>query len=351
MIHRHPVVLTTMEEDFRKIGILPEEELHEEVEGEHLTEMDDARNPRDIPSPDPSTMAGNDDSQSSINTRARHSTATQPRPKIAPDEKNDHDDALQAGATQGGGKKGSYNKKPNYREEVDRDEVEEGYEQGPDSSHGYSQYRIIAKEPGMEPTDSKHSDRGKAPDKAQGNSPTPRIAGMKKESSALRRAHDLIGEVEALVRGARTDEEIDDLVQGFQLIGENASLLADRLTEIGESYEVSHVVDAMEDLARSSIDALEIAEAKACFSKDKKKAIAHGKWQAEGADEDDEDMVEGLKEVFGLMVSDLMEAIEQYDVVLEDIAEAYADEDGDSDPLAEMSATEKLQYMRQVRGR
>ena len=317
MIHRYPIVLTSMKEDFQKIGLLPEEELTEDTgyEGQHLMEVDDPRNPRDIPSPDPSTMGGKADRQRSINRRARHSTATQPRPKVAPDEKNDHDDALQAGATQGGKSAGSYNKKPNYREEYeyDEDDYEEGMEQGPDQSHGYSQYKIVAKTPGMDDTDSKHSDRGKSADKAQGNSPTKKIGGMG-EASSLRRAADLIGEVEALVHGARVDEETDDMARGFMLIGENSAILADRLAEISDVYEVEHVIDAMEDLSRAAIEALDIIEAKASFQADKRAAIATGKWMPE---EDEEEVEEGLKEAFQAMTLDLMDAVESYDEVLE----------------------------------
>ena len=72
MINRKNFVLTTVEEDFKKIGIIPENSL---TESSQLHEMDDPRNPRDIPSPDPSTLGGQmDQSGNSINTKARHST-------------------------------------------------------------------------------------------------------------------------------------------------------------------------------------------------------------------------------------------------------------------------------------
>ena len=61
MIHRYPVHLTTIEEDFKKIGIIPEDQLTEShsEEGNELTELDNPQNPRDVPSPDPSTLGGN----------------------------------------------------------------------------------------------------------------------------------------------------------------------------------------------------------------------------------------------------------------------------------------------------
>jgi hypothetical protein len=43
-----------VEEDFRRIGLLPEKK---------LDEVDDPAKPRDIPSPDPSTLSGLDDSE------------------------------------------------------------------------------------------------------------------------------------------------------------------------------------------------------------------------------------------------------------------------------------------------
>src|ERR1700744_2031268 len=65
------VILTTVEEDFRAIGLLPK-----------LQESDDPTQPRDIPSPDPSTLAGLDDSEGD---KAAHLPgAKQPKPKMGP---------------------------------------------------------------------------------------------------------------------------------------------------------------------------------------------------------------------------------------------------------------------------
>jgi len=331
MIHRYPVHLTTVEEDFKAIGIIPETQLVEshDQHGNLLTELDNSQNPRDISSPDPSTLGGNDDSGSSIETRARHATGRQPRPRISPDERNDHDDPLSAGATQRGRSAGKYSKAPNYREDYDDhegDEYEEGYEEGPDPSHGYSQYKILAKNIGMDGA----SDKGKKPDRAEGNAKTKKIAGMS-ERAGMGRAADILSEVDALVRGAQTDENIDNLIRGFSLLGENAALLADRLVEISESFEVGHVVSAMESLSHNAIDALDILEATVSFQKDKKQAIKNGEYKVE----DDEDVLEDIALVFQEMTLDLMDAVESYDVVLEQISEAYygegEDDDDDSD--------------------
>ena len=342
MHHRYPFQLTTMEEDFRAIGLLPERELTEEVE---LSEVDDPKNPRDIPSPDPSTLGGLDNSGGSINTKTRHATGQQPRPAIAPDEKDDHDDPLQAGATQKGRSAGGYNKKPNYRE--DRD-YEEGMEQGPDPSHGYSQYKIVAKKPGMEPTDGKYADTGKNPDRAEGATPAKKIGGMYKESGAISRAAELMGEVEELLNGVQVDEEIHQLYRGFNLIGEDAALLADRLTEISDEYSVEHVVAAMEELSFHAIEMLDIVEAVEAFEKDKKKAIANGNWMPEEDEGEDIDL-EDIKAVFQAMTLDLMDAVEAYDQVLgekKDEEDDDDDDDEDEDKKGKLSTAEKMKLMR-----
>lgn len=318
MHHRYPFQLTTMEEDFRNIGLLPQMELTEEVND--LQEVDNPLDPRDIPSPDPSTLGGLDNSGGKINTKARHATGQQPRPAIAPDEKNDHDDPLDAGSTQKGRSAGGYNKKPNMRE---------GQEEGPDASYGYDQYKIIAKKPGMEPTDGKNADTGKKPDVAQGASATRSIGGMK-ESGTLSRAAQLMGEVEALLHGAQTDEDVNQLYRGFNLIGEDAALLADRLTEISDEYHVEHVIEAMEELSNYAIEMLNITEAVDSFEADKKKAIKNGDYMPED-DEDEEVDLEDIKRVFQAMTLDLMDAVEAYDQVLSEKAKDDDDEGDDDD--------------------
>lgn len=346
MHHRYPVQLTTMEEDFRAIGLLPQNQLTEERE---MYETDDPRNPRDIPSPDPSTLGGLDKSGDKINTKAHHATGMQPRPAIAPSEKNDHDDPMDAGGSQGGKAKGSYSKKPNYREGAEYD-VDEGYEEGPDGSHGYSQYDVIAKKPGMMPTDKKNADQGKNPDRAEGNTPVKKHAGMyKKESGTLGRAAELMSEVEALLRGAQVSEEVDQLYRGFNLLGEDAALLADRLTEISDEYEVEHIVTSMEALSEHAVEMLNITEMADTFSKDKKKAIKNGEYMPE---DDEEIDLEDIKRVFQAMTLDLMDAVEAYDRVLsemghkdKDYKAGHKDKDDDDDYKG-MSTKEKMHAMK-----
>ena len=182
MNRRYPVQLTTIEEDFRAIGLLPKEELHESQEALH--EGDDPRSPRDIPSPDPSTLAGNDDSEGSINKNARHKYAKQPRPRIAPSDRDDHEDPMDAGGKMSSKRAGSYNKKPNYREGVDgnpKAEYPDGYKT--------LRKRMVDKSKGA------HYDGGEDPDVAQGLAPTKRIGGMgkKQESSYVNLAAELVG--------------------------------------------------------------------------------------------------------------------------------------------------------------
>jgi hypothetical protein len=341
-----------MEEDFRAIGLLPEDELTESSE---LSEVDNPNNPRDIPSPDPSTLGGNvDDSGGSIETRARHKAGKQPRPRIAPDDKNDHDTAMDGGGDAGrkGHNAGGYKKGPNYRE--DR-EYDEGYETGPDSSHGYSQYTILAKKPGMEKSSSGHYDGGKDPDNAEGLSPTDYHLGMstnsgknakkkkKMESSSVRRASELMSEVEALLHGAQVEEDFDHLQRGFYLLGENAALLADRLTEISEHFEVGHVVDAMESLSHNAIEALDIVEMKVSHEAEKKQSVKNGQWAAEEVD--DEDLsVEDIEELFQAMTLDLMDAVEAYDAVLAEMSKKDDDDDDDEDDDDDNGKKESISF-------
>jgi hypothetical protein len=279
--------LTTLEEDFRKIGLLPPEK--------KLQEVDDSTEPRDIPSPDPSTMgggSGNDDSQA---TPARHKYAKQPKPKMAPDEKDDHDDPLEAGATQGGKSAGSYKKVAGGKEaSLENVNYPQGYQTLKD--------KVMARA----------KDKGKTPAVAQGLEPTKSIAGMgkKHESQNVSRAAELVGEVEALLQGSQMGEDLNNLAHGFTLIGENCSLLASRLVDIAEHYNVDDAISEMEQLYDSAVEACSIIES---------------------AEEEEEVDVDGLKEAFRVMTLSLMDAVEMYDATLVEMSKEDDDKDDDDD--------------------
>lgn len=293
MNHRYPVQLTTLEEDFRAIGLLPQRE---------ISEVDDSTDPRDIPSPDPSTAAGNDDSQP---TPARHKYAKQLKPKQSPDDTNDHDDPLEAGATQAK-KGGSYKAVSGGKEaSIARSESVE--------PKGYQ----LLKNKIMKGA----SDNGKTVAVAQGLAPVAKIAGMsKKESANISRASELVNEVEALLNGSQVSEDYNNLAHGFGLISENCSLLADRLVDLAEHYNVDKAISAMESLYNNAIEAAQIVEMKTKKKKDDE--------DDDDEDDDAEEALESFKEAFRLMTLQLMDAVEAYDAT---ITEASKDDDDDDD--------------------
>jgi hypothetical protein len=341
MNRRYPVQLTTMQEDFKAIGLIPQDSLTEDYS--EVTEGDDSRSPRDIPSPDPSTLAGLDDSEGSINAKARHKYAKQPRPRIAPTDKADHDDPMDAGGKMKS--KGGYNKKPNYREGVDgnpRHEYPDGYKT--------LRKRLVDKSKGA------HYDGGEDPDVAQGLSPTNAIGGMKKESAYVSRAASLIGELDALVSGSQMSEDYDNLGRGFSLLGENAALLAERLVDISDDYDVEDVYAAMESLYDSANEAFDIIEMKVSFEKDKRAAIAAGSRVKEEDREEDEISMEDVKDAFRLMTLDLMDAVESYDSAIAEMCKDDEDDDeededdGKKKGKMKESVSSRLASLRAARG-
>jgi hypothetical protein len=226
---RHPVILSTVEEDFRAIGLLPE-----------LSEADDPKEPRDIPSPDPSTLSGLDDSEG--DKEAETPTARQPKPKMCPPD----DDAEESGyePEEAGGSqqksKGEYKKVPH----------------GKEASLESKMYRKSDKQPMM----GNKRNRGDKVMMAKGLMPVKKIGGMKEESTTLNKAHALLEEVSGLIRGVQTDEAVDEMLRSFKLVAENAALLSDRLTEISDQYEVESITSEMEELSRDAVEMIDIIE-------------------------------------------------------------------------------------------
>ena len=97
-----------MQEDFRAIGLLAEDET--------LDEVDNPQNPRDIPSPDPTTMGGLDNSAGAGNSKAKQACANQPKPAMSPSKDGDHEDPLQAGGAQKGKLRGASHRSGDMRE-------------------------------------------------------------------------------------------------------------------------------------------------------------------------------------------------------------------------------------------
>lgn len=290
MIHRYPIQLTTLEEDFRAIGLLPAKDTRE------ISETDNSNAPRDIPSPDPSTAAGNDDSQP---TPARHKYAKQLKPKMSPDEGGAPYDPEGDGGSQKKGGGGSYSPPRGGKES--RVESDEG--------HVNAGYKLLKSK-----IMKKVKDTGQAPAVAQGLAPVKSIAGMKKEGANVSRAAELVSEVEALLNGSQMDEEFNGLVQGFDLISTNCSLLANRLVDIAEHYNVDKAITAMESLYNNAIEAKGILE------------------DAAKAKEDEEDLdLESVKDAFRMMTLTLMDAVEAYDATISEMKKDDDDDDKDDD--------------------
>lgn len=318
---RYPVVVGTMEEDFRAIGLLPP-----------LEETDDPTKPRDIPSPDPDTLAGLDDSEG--DDAAHMAGAKQPKPKMGPDA----DDAEKSGydPDEDGGSEGAQKSRGKYEKVAG----------GKEASLESMQYQTA----GKQPMSGKGKKQGEKTVIAKGLKPVKKLAGMVKEGRYSKVA-TLIEEVGGLLRSVQIDEEVDQLLHSFKLVAENATLLADRLTEISDAFEVEDVIDQMEALSRDAVEAIDIVETEleACDDDDED-AIAHssdvneGKYGSDRNPDETYDIPspafkeckENSEKILNVMVNKLMDALEGYDNALTEMdmgmgAMDEGDDDGDSE--------------------
>lgn len=315
---RRPVILTTMQEDFRAIGLLAEDEV--------LDEVDNPQNPRDIPSPDPSTMSGLDNSAGGGNAPAKHDTANQPKPAMAPSDKKDHEDPLQAGGAQKGKLRGAGHKAGDMRETNDKYKDQGGQ------------------------TLPKALDQGKSPDKAGGLKPVKKHAGMSEGDfgqTAFERATGLVAEVGEILRGIGVTEEYRAILRGVRLVAENSALLADRLTEISEGFEVDESVSAMEDLSEDAAELYGIIEMNLDGHKgeeeEERAAVRNSKAAQESRGTSDRDPTkpydipspafkEQVEEMLGVMVGQFMEHLKAYDDALSEMTKGDDDDkNGDDD--------------------
>lgn len=332
MYNRYPRVLTTVEEDFRKIGL--------------LQETDDPAKPRDIPSPDPSTLSGLDDSEG--DKKAHTPSAKQPKPKMGPAaddaEKSGYDpeeDGGSKGATKGGS--GKYTPPAGGKEAGLKGESKAAYQNS---------------KKGVGPK-GKGKNKGQKPALAMGLKPVKKHAGMKAEGT-FGKAANLIEEVNDLLRGVQIDEEIDGLMRGFRLVAEDAALLADRLTEISDRYHVEEMVAAMESLSQDAVEALDIIENDIEIGlvgndEEENSAIAHSADAEEDVNDIDEEddgekkvksdrdpdkeydipspaFKEEVEGVFKVMVATLMDGLEAYDAALDEMG-VGADEAPETDHI------------------
>ena len=317
------VILTTVEEDFRKIGLLPE-----------LSEADDPTKPRDVPSPAPEAGEGLDDSEG--DKSAHQAGAKQPKPKMGPaadDAKKSGLDPEDDGGSVGAQKGGSGYKKVQGSKEASLES---------------KQYMKMGKQP---MAGAKGKNKGEKAQAARGLKPVKKHAGMMKESR-FNKAAALIEEVNGLLTSVQIDEEIDELMRGFQLVAENSALLADRFTEVSGEYQVESVIEEMEELSSDAAEAIDIIEMELNdmgSDSDEEEATRHSSDVSEEADLDEVEkksdrnaekpydvpspaFKEQSEKVLNAMVSRLMEALESYDNILDEMGmmpdmEA-ADDDG-----------------------
>lgn len=305
-MNRYNRALTTVEEDFRKIGLLPQ-----------MNEADDPTKPRDIPSPDPETLAGLDDSEGEKS--AHQSGAKQPKPKMGPaadDAKKSgldpEDDGGSVGAQKGG--KGGSSKVAGGKEES-------------------KQYMAAKKQPALK---AKGKNKGQSAVMARGLKPVKKHAGMVKESR-LSKVASLVEEVNGLLHSAQIDEEVDELMRGFQLVSENSALLADRLTEVSDKYQVEKLISKMEELSKDAAEAIDIIEMELetmDSDSDEADAVRHSSDVSEESDIDEKDsdrdaekpydvpspaFKEQSEKILNAMVSRLMETLESYDGILDEM--------------------------------
>jgi hypothetical protein len=319
MARRYPV-LTTVEEDFRAIGL--------------LTEADDASKPRTVASPDPDTLAGLDDSEG--DKEAHSDDAKQPKPKLGPDDDDEMDpleDGGSVGAQKGGGSKTVVK---GSKEASLRGEAREVRPIAP--------YTVSKKKVGLTGTGKA---KGEAAKIAVGRK---KAKAKMKSEGVMGRAANLIEEVEGLLHGIQIDEDVDNLLRGFRLVSEDAALLADRMTEISDVYDVEEAITAMEELSTDAAEAIDIIEQEIedlGDGSEEDEAVANsaeaagemGEGKLEGSDRDPNEVysvnVASIKEsgdlAFQAMVGKLMSTLEAYDYALDEITEGEKCEGEDCD--------------------
>lgn len=326
MYNRNRRVLTTMDEDFRAIGLLPP-----------LSETDDPSKAREVPSPDPSTLSGLDDTEG--DKKAHTPASKQPKPKMGPaadDAAKSGYDPEDDGGSKGAqkGSNGKYSPPSGGKESSIKGESKAAYQAGSK----------------VHPA-GKGKNKGGKPAVAMGLKPVKKLAGMRAEGS-LGKAANLIEEVEQLLRGVQVDEEVDSLMRGFRLVSENAALLADRLTEIADRYEVEETIASLESLSRDAAEVLVMIEndielGPVGDDEDEANAIAHSAEAQEDVDDIDEDDAKKVKSdrdpdkeydvpspafkedaerLFKVHCSVLMDALEGYDGALDDMNQGDQDQ-------------------------
>lgn len=273
--------LTSLEEDFKKIGLIPPS---------RLDETDDPKKPREVSSPDPSTLSGLDDSEGEKS--AKQPGAKQPKPKMGPPaDDSEAMDPLEDGGSKGAqkGGKGPYVK------------VAGGKEASIKGESKHNGYTDAKNQPGLK---AKGKNKGEKPQIAQGLKPTKKVAGMSaggakmemESKGPLSRAVKLLSETEEIIQGIRTDEHTDEVKRSFRLVSENSALLADRLSEISSLFEVDEHIEEMEELSKDAAEAIDCIEME----------IHSG-----GNDEDEAAAVANSGEAAGETIEDMDEADEK----------------------------------------
>ena len=314
-------VLSTMDEDFRAIGLLPQ-----------LTESDDPTKPRDVPSPDPSTLGGLDDSEG--DKSAHQAGAKQPKPKMGPAD----DDAEKSGMDpeDDGGSAGAQKKAKG--EAVTVKGSKEASLKGESASYTTHPKKMMK---------AKGKNAGEKAVTAKGLAPVKKIAGM--SEGKFGKAASLIEEVQGLLYSAQIDEEIDELLKGFRLVAEDSALLADRFTEVSDQYKVESFIEAMEELSADAAEALDIIENELEGMEggsDEAEAVRHSSDVQEEADLDEEDsdrdaskpydvpspaFKEQSEKMLNVMVGKLMDSLEVYDNILSEMGMGGMEMEGSDD--------------------
>lgn len=307
---RYPVILSTKEEDFRKIGLLPP-----------LNESDDPTKPRDIPSPDPDTLAGLDDSEG--DKSAHTAGAKQPKPKMGPTP----DDSAVMDPDEDGGSAGAQKSKGGSSKVQGSKEA---------SVRAESKQYMPAKDVGLK---GKGKNKGQPAVIAKGLKPVKKIAGM--GEGRYSKAQALIEDVQDILYSVQVDEESSELMRCFRLVAEDAAMLSDRLTEVSDRYRVEKLISQMEGLSADAVEALDIIENDLDMVGDEDEdSVRHSSDVSEEADLDEKDdkdsdrdadktydipspafkeQREQSERILNVMVSRLMEGVETYDAICEDM--------------------------------
>ena len=331
---RHNKPLTSVQEDFVKIGLVPASVLAEEVAvGDHKDH--DANNVYDIPSPDPSTLPGLDDSEA--DKSAQSAKAKQPSPKKSPDDDAEYDVDTDGGAD--GALKGGKYAGPVVGQ-MEAKEIRKMLDKVK-----------MAGAQGGKYTKAKPASKEVADLTTKGGHPA-----LESFQDKLDFVETILGEMENEIVAMEAVENLSDLISAFKLVSENAAMLSNGINGLSEAFEIeesllSFLEELSEDAAQMALalqndddleETVETEDGKEVEDGNddptKPRSVVHAKMKAEDKVQKAEETLEGMTATIIDVLEDYKLAVESLDEEFEDSGDVVSEDEVEfEEPVAEAS--------------